>query len=263
MASSSKSKWYVVWVGRTPGIYTSWAECKREVDGFPSAKYKSYLSQALAEQAFSSGGPKKAKKPSTATKPRGEHSVDRPRSAKRPGSDKHAAVDVEIYCDGACDPNPGPAGSGLAVYRKGQLNSLYYGHYTRMGTNNTAELHALHEALNLAYVAVGNGETVRIRADSNYAIQCVSKWAPGWIKRGWRRSNNEAVKNPEIIAPAHELYLGIRHAITLNHVRAHIGIEGNELADRMAMYATVQQEVGFLRYPGKLDIAQVLKFQRG
>jgi ribonuclease HI len=255
MVMATKSKWYVVWEGRTPGIYTSWAECKRHVDGFPRAKYKSYPSKSEADAAFS--GHCVEKKASAPRKQRFGQSTD------RQNSDAFVAVDVEIFCDGACDPNPGPAGSGLAVYRQGVLSSLYYGHYTRQGTNNTAELHALHEALKLAHEAVKKRESVRIRADSSYAIQCVSQWAPGWIKRGWKRSNKEPVKNPEIIAPAHELYKEIADALTLNHVRAHMGIEGNELADRMAMFATKQAEVRFMRYTGELDIAHVLGLQRG
>jgi len=42
-------KYYVVWVGQQPGIYTTWAEAERQVKGFPGAKFKSFPSQAEAE----------------------------------------------------------------------------------------------------------------------------------------------------------------------------------------------------------------------
>jgi len=42
-------KYYVVWVGQQPGIYTTWAEAERQVKGFPRAKFKSFHSQAEAE----------------------------------------------------------------------------------------------------------------------------------------------------------------------------------------------------------------------
>ncbi|MGE5774650.1 MAG: viroplasmin family protein, partial [Chloroflexota bacterium] len=29
-----KQKYYVVWKGHRPGIYTSWAECEKQVKGF-------------------------------------------------------------------------------------------------------------------------------------------------------------------------------------------------------------------------------------
>ena len=58
--------------------------------------------------------------------------------------------DVTIYCDGGCTPNPGKAGSGVAIYRGGRLAELWYGLYEPMGTNNTAELGALYESLVIA-----------------------------------------------------------------------------------------------------------------
>ncbi|HHS99797.1 MAG TPA: ribonuclease HI, partial [Thiomicrospira sp.] len=45
-------KFYVVWQGREPGIYTDWNSCKKQVDKFAGAKYKSFSSLAEAEQAF-------------------------------------------------------------------------------------------------------------------------------------------------------------------------------------------------------------------
>ncbi|CAM4248595.1 ribonuclease H family protein [Vreelandella rituensis] len=257
MATAKKPKWYVVWEGRTPGVYTTWADCQKQTKGFPKAKFKSYLSKGEAHSAFQQGwgegGWGKADPTEKGVKGAGDNMRH----------DASVAVDVEIFCDGACDPNPGPAGSGLAVYRQGILDSLYLGHYTLRGTNNTAELHALHEAFKLAKGAVEAGESVRIRADSRYAIQCVSQWASGWKKRGWKRPNGDPVKNPDIIAPAHDLYLAIASKITLNHVKAHAGIEGNELADRMAMLAAIEKEERFVRYVGNLDVGEVLKFKRG
>ncbi|WP_163560977.1 ribonuclease H family protein [Halomonas sp. NO4] len=244
-------KWYVVWEGREPGVYTTWTECERQVKGVSDAKFKSFASQAEAEAAFATGA-----------RPTGRAKPSRQRAA--PGKDrKRPLVDVEIFCDGACEPNPGPAGSGLALYRGGTLSALHYGLYTPEGTNNTAELLALHEALKLAHKAIAAGESVRIRADSNYAIQCISTWAYGWKKRGWRRANGDPVKNPEIIASAHELFRTIADRVELAHVRGHAGIEGNELADRMAMLAATECQAEFVAYAGDLDVPTVLALQRG
>ena len=52
MAKSSP-KWYVVWVGHSPGVYTSWDKAQKQINGFPGAKYKSYTSEAAAQEAFS------------------------------------------------------------------------------------------------------------------------------------------------------------------------------------------------------------------
>ena len=48
--------------------------------------------------------------------------------------------DVTIYCDGGCTPNPGKAGSGVAVYRNAKLSELWYGLYEPMGTKTQPNL---------------------------------------------------------------------------------------------------------------------------
>ena len=48
----TKQKHYVVWKGRQPGIYTSWAECEAQVKGFTGAEYKSFPTREMAENAF-------------------------------------------------------------------------------------------------------------------------------------------------------------------------------------------------------------------
>jgi ribonuclease HI len=51
-----KKKFYVVWKGRTPGVYDSWDACKKEVDGFQGALYKGFPDKASADAAFANGG---------------------------------------------------------------------------------------------------------------------------------------------------------------------------------------------------------------
>ena len=50
--ATTKKKYYVVWNGRKTGIFATWAECQKQIDGFPGAKYKSFISRQLAEDAF-------------------------------------------------------------------------------------------------------------------------------------------------------------------------------------------------------------------
>ncbi len=47
-----KRKYYVVWQGRRPGVYATWAECEAQVKGYPDAKYKAFPTRAMAEAAF-------------------------------------------------------------------------------------------------------------------------------------------------------------------------------------------------------------------
>ncbi len=170
--------------------------------------------------------------------------------------------EVTIYCDGGCTPNPGKAGSGVAVYRNKQLSELWYGLYEEMGTNNTAELGALYESLLLAKKEVEYGNSVEIKCDSMYSINCIKVWAISWEKKGWTKKGGE-IKNLEIIKLAYSLYNSIKKDITLSHIKAHSGFEGNELADRMTMYAIQTKSSSFVKYSKEINIAEILKMRAG
>lgn len=260
-------KFYVVWVGRETGVFTSWPYTKKQVDKYPQAKYKSFPSQQEAEAAYASGwsaaGKSVVKKPASAAgkapatlKTTGVKSAEQDNA-----SSQH--FDVKIYCDGGCDPNPGKAGSGVAVYRDGSLAELWYGLYNPQGTNNSAELNALYQSLQIAKKAIDNGKTVQILCDSQYSINCITNWAFSWQKKGWKRRTEGDIKNLEIIQQAHELYKEISDDVVVSHVKAHIGIEGNELADRMSIFGIDQQEVRFSQYSGPLDIQKILALRAG
>ena len=76
---------------------------------------------------------------------------------------------IKIYCDGACSGNPGNAGSGLAIYSNKKNPVLLYGAYEEEGTNNIAELNALHQALVIAR-QTNSQNIISIFSDSKYAI---------------------------------------------------------------------------------------------
>jgi len=246
-------KFYVVWRGEKTGVFDDWPTTLALVDGFAGAQYKSFPTLAEAVAAFRRGAPAHNTTTKAGSKPR----VDRTDHA-----DAVAAFDTVIFCDGACEPNPGKAGSGMAVYRTGVLASLWYGAYNPAGTNNTAELNALLQALMLAKLEIDADRTVQVRSDSSYGLNAVTKWAAGWKKRGWRKADGE-IKNLEIIQLLHALYLEIKEGVDIQHVSAHVGIEGNELADRMAMLAVEKREVEWRELGGPFDIGKLLKMRPG
>lgn len=53
-------KFYAVWTGKKPGVYSSWEECKEQVIGFPAAKYKSFPNEQLANAALGLTDPKES-----------------------------------------------------------------------------------------------------------------------------------------------------------------------------------------------------------
>jgi ribonuclease HI len=246
-------KFYVVWRGVKTGVFHDWPTTLALVDGFPGAQYKSFPTLSEAETAFRRGAPPRITAPRSAATPR---------VVRTDHADAVAAFDTVIFCDGACEPNPGKAGSGMAVYRAGKLASLWYGAYNPAGTNNTAELNALLQALLLAQTEIAADKTVQVRSDSSYGLNAVTKWAAGWKKRGWRKAEGE-IKNLEIIQELHALYEEIEDDVTLLHVSAHVGIEGNELADRMAMLAVERREPEWREFDEPLDVDKLLKMRAG
>ena len=252
----AKQKFYVVWRGTAPGIYTSWPEAEKQVKGVAGARYRSFPSRAAAEAALQTG-------PGTASA--GKKTTSGAKKARATAGVGRGAVrwhEVDIYCDGGCDPNPGPAGTGLAVYRDHELSELWYGLYNPAGTNNTAELQGLLHALELARPYVDQGRQTAIHCDSRYAIDCVTKWAFGWKSRGWTRKTGP-IMNLELIQTAHARYLELVDSVSVLHVPGHAGIEGNELADRMSMLAIARAEKDLVAYTAPFDVPALLALERG
>ncbi|MEH6559072.1 MAG: ribonuclease H family protein [Oceanicoccus sp.] len=258
-------KFYVVWQGRKTGIFTDWNTCSRHVKGFAGARYKSFKTRLEAETAFQGGssapGEAAGDKPATLSGTRIKstvHKVKTYTAAEVAG----LVVDTKIFTDGGCDPNPGKAGSGIAVYRGGVVSELWYGLFNPMGTNNTAELNALHQALIMAKDDIGKGKTTAIFCDSQYSIQCITTWAVGWEKKGWKKKTGE-IKNLELIKEMYALYLMVKGDVQILHVNGHVGVEGNELADRMSILAIAARDVDFTLYREELDIEAILALRAG
>jgi ribonuclease HI len=251
-------KYYVVWQGRDTGIFNDWASCKKQIDHFPGARYKSFKTQQEAQAAFQGGAGKTVSSAPTAA------AFKKALGVKTYSASEIDAIDVEtkIFTDGGCEPNPGKAGSGIAVYRNGCLAELWYGLYNPNGTNNTAELNALHQAMLMAQEELKTQHSVVIFCDSKYAIQCITQWAAGWQKKGWKKAGGE-IKNLALIQQMFALYQSLKKDLSILHVNGHVGVEGNELADRMSILAIEEKMPEFVAYQGELDIETILAKRTG
>lgn len=262
-------KFYVVWKGHNPGIYTDWPTCQKQVGGFAGARYKSFKSRAEAEAAYA-GGPQSAAAKKGGSKSSGGGGKSGGGGRGGHGLKTHTQADIDaveapvkIFTDGGCEPNPGEAASGLAVYRDSVLVELWYGLYTPRGTNNTAELGALHQALIMAERELAAGApVVAVFSDSSYAIQCITQWAFGWAKRGWKKKDGE-IKNLELIQSMFALFTQLRGKVQVLHVNGHVGVEGNELADRMSIHGIEQKQAELAPFPVPDDLAEVMGMRRG
>jgi len=260
-------KYYVVWKGVQTGVFDTWTTVQALTAGRADAQFMGFPSKAEAESAFQSTYTKALMNRSLNKSSGSGANISRSSSTKAVNKTSKPAIsattplnkaDINIYCDGACSPNPGKSGTGMAVYHQDVLKELWYGLHQTKGTNNTAELNGLLEAFRFAKPYIANGQTVKVLSDSKYSIDCITKWAKGWKNKGWTRGKGEEIKNLEIIQECYALYEQLKKSLTIAHVKGHANIEGNELSDRMAVLARVQREVNFISYTKTLDIPTVL-----
>lgn len=258
-------KYYVVWKGAKTGVFEQWNDVKSYTQGRADAQYMGFESKAEAELAFQSTYTKaltqRSMSKGTTTKPTSY--VKGSNSAVNSSAAPTKNADINIYCDGACSPNPGKSGTGMAVYQQQQLVELWYGLYEPMGTNNTAELNGMLEAFKYAQVHIKQGKTVQVLSDSKYSIDCITKWAKGWQAKGWTRGKGEEIKNLEVIKQCFSLYQTSKAQLIISHVKGHANIEGNELSDRMAVLARTKRTEGFVQYQDTLDIKAILAMPSG
>ena len=133
---------------------------------------------------------------------------------------------VTIYTDGSCEPNPGPGG-WAALLRYGEHEKVLTGGEADT-TNNRMELQAAISALG----TLREPSEIEFHTDSTYLQQGITKWLPGWIERGWRKSDRKPVLNADLWKELH--VLTSKHKIHWHWVRAHSGDQHNSRVDRLA-----------------------------
>ena len=149
----SKQKYYVVWKGRKPGIFTSWAETEKQVKGFAAAQFKSFESLKEAESAYQS-----------------EYVTFKGKPASQ-GKWKVASIKPvlpSICVDAACSGSPGIL-EYRGVYTDSQGEIFRVGPFPD-GTNNVGEFLAIVHALTWLSK---HGKYLPLYSDSRNAISWV------------------------------------------------------------------------------------------
>lgn len=148
---AKKQKYYVVWEGNPAGIFSSWGECQKAIQGVQGAKYKSFLTQQEAQQALNMG----------------YHAYYA--SAKKQQHKSPVAPAFNAICvDAACSGNP-----GIMEYRgvdMSQNTIIFQQGPFPDATNNIGEFLAIVHALALMKK---RGDTRDIYSDSRTAISWV------------------------------------------------------------------------------------------
>ncbi|MGP7814576.1 RNase H family protein [Glutamicibacter soli] len=148
---------------------------------------------------------------------------------------------ITAAADGSALGNPGPAGWAWYI-DEANWASGGWDH----GTNNMGELQAVLELFRAT--AQYPEQELKILCDSQYAINCISKWMPGWKKRGWKKADGKPVLNQEILK---ELDAAIKdRKYTFEWVKGHAGHDLNEAADDRARAAATAHQQGTAPDPG-------------
>ncbi|MDE1896963.1 MAG: ribonuclease HI [Rhodospirillales bacterium] len=136
---------------------------------------------------------------------------------------------VEIWTDGGCKPNPGPGGWAAILKFKGTIRELSGGEGET--TNNRMELTAAAEAL----TALKRPCIVRLHTDSEYLKNGITRWHTGWVRKNWRSSTGDPVKNMDLWKRILEAVKP--HQIEWLWVKGHSGDAMNDRADELATAA--------------------------
>jgi ribonuclease HI len=131
---------------------------------------------------------------------------------------------ITAAADGSALGNPGP--NGWAWYID---DANWAAGGSPHGTNNQGELQAV---LELLRATVGIDEKLLIECDSKYVIDSITKWMPGWKRKGWRKSDGGPVLNRDLLEGIDEAIRG--RDVEFSWVKGHAGHPLNEAADERA-----------------------------
>ena len=156
---AKKARFYVVWHGVEPGIYTSWEACQQQVNGFTGAVYKAFDSREEAENAYNDA----------------PHRYLNRKKAARPETTAARTLPPEVQTealavDAACSGNPGKMEYRGVYLRTGQ-EVFHFGPV--YGTNNIGEFLAIVHGL--AELKRRGLDTMPIYSDSHNALLWVKK----------------------------------------------------------------------------------------
>ena len=213
----AKQKYYVVWNGPSPGVYSSWEACQEAVNGVSGAKYKSFKSQEEAEDVFEMGeeayeeakannsdvstssNPSESRESSSSSKPE--------RPAFNPQTLPAEVIREAIAVDAACSGNPG-AMEYRGVYLANGREIFHFGPIH--GTNNIGEFLAIIHGLAILkqkgldsmpiysdsvnaqlWVRKHHCKTTLVRNDKTEKLHQMIERAEAWLK-------NNTYRNPII-----------------------------------------------------------------
>lgn len=208
------SKYYAVKVGKTPGIYFSWDECKKNTDGYPGAVFKSFKTLSEAEN-FLAGS-----KDSFSNKSKMNSQL-----IKENNTDDLETITNYAFVDGSYNISNGKYGYGGFLIHDGIKEIL-------QGCGEDKEMSSMR---NVAGEVLGSMAAIKKAIELGikelvifYDYMGIEHWATG----EWKRNKAGTIAY-------HDYVNSVNNQITLKFVKVkgHSGVEGNEEADRLAKVA--------------------------
>lgn len=147
----------------------------------------------------------------------------------------NSTQEIIAAADGSALGNPGPAGWAWYI----DDDHWACGGWEH-GTNNMGELKAV---LDLFEATASRPEAkLRVYCDSQYVINSLTKWMPGWKKKGWKKSDGKPVLNRDLLEALDNALTGRDYEFIW--VKGHAGHELNEKADSLANGAARSYQEG-------------------
>jgi ribonuclease HI len=172
---------------------------------------------------------------------------------------------LRIFTDGSCTHNgrKGARASYGVIYPDKLIESWGAPINDGTQTNQTAELTAIYEGLKKGTSIMGDPTEINVHifSDSEYAINCLTKWVSGWKKRGWKTAEGKPVVHKDLIEKIlDQLKLYAGHIFT--HVKAHTGgsdenSRWNQEADDIARKAVEDNNI--VNYKDFKEIVKVIR----
>jgi ribonuclease HI len=148
---------------------------------------------------------------------------------------------MRVFTDGACSSNGRPgAKAGYAVWfpEHKAMSMSQKLPPDQPQTNQRAEMAAIHQSTLILEENGFHDEDIVIYTDSDYSMNCLTKWIPGWVSRGWKTAEGRDVLHRDLIEDTSKRLAKFK-SYRFVHVRSHTGGEddlsrNNDIVDRMA-----------------------------
>lgn len=215
-------KYYAVRRGKTPGIYRTWAECKKQVDGFTNARYKSFTTEEEAKKFLNDKDSYTPKK-------------------KTNSSSDLKDFDVVIYTDGGSRNHGNVKGGHVRsndraawAYHINLGEQIYEGTDGEFGaTNNRMEIMALIESIKRLNELQLNNRKLIFILDSQYVLNAITKgWLSGWKRRGFKKADGQVPVNVELWRQLDQLLPTLSDK-TFEWTKGHATNVGNNRVDEL------------------------------